>query len=189
MRLNALELREYVTPRRQTLLLALIRHARGQVLDDLTQMLLRLARKVEWKSQQRLEQWYADRHAETDSFVAVLELATAIKAGEMFVCGSLSHDRFWDRLPAESADPAAISAYAAARGWQDGADGLVRSVKEALGRQAGFLDRALGNDSMGFMRRAKDGRPIVTPTHAVSSLASTARAIVSRLPCRNLGKR
>jgi hypothetical protein len=307
MRLNALELREYVTPRRQTLLLALIRHARGQVLDDLTQMLLRLARKVEWKSQQRLEQWYADRHAETDSLirafhdslivhgsegnpaekaqrlevlfaarggrdqltqdcaehlrhekqnwrpfaraaleplrsallrvtsmlplqatattrdllsfvgavsdeeppysdyyridgvalnalprewrslvhddpedgqafnrrqlevVAVLELATAIKAGEMFVCGSLSHDRFWDRLPAESADPAAISAYAAARGWQDGADGLVRSVKEALGRQAGFLDRALGNDSMGFMRRAKDGRPIVTPTHAVTT--------------------
>jgi hypothetical protein len=56
MRLNALELREYVRPRRQTLLLALIRHARGQVLDDLTQMLLRLVRKVEWKSQQRLEQ-------------------------------------------------------------------------------------------------------------------------------------
>jgi hypothetical protein len=66
MRLNALELREYVTPRRQTLLLALIRHARGQVLDDLTQMLLRLVRKVEWKSQQRLEQWYADRYTETD---------------------------------------------------------------------------------------------------------------------------
>jgi hypothetical protein len=49
-RLNALELREYVTPRRQTLLLAMIRHARGQVLDDLTQMLLRLVRKVEWKA-------------------------------------------------------------------------------------------------------------------------------------------
>jgi hypothetical protein len=62
--------------------------------------------------------------------VAVLELATAIKAGEMFVCGSLSYDRFWDRLPADAADPAAISAYAAARGWQDGADGLVRSVKK-----------------------------------------------------------
>ena len=101
--------------------------------------------------------------------VAVLELATAIKAGEMFVCGSLSYDRFWDRLPAESADPAAISAYAAAHGWQDGADGLVRSVKEALGRQAGCLDRALGDDSMGFMRRAKDGRPIVTPTYAAAT--------------------
>jgi ATP-dependent helicase YprA (DUF1998 family) len=36
-RLNALELREYVTPRCQTLLLAMIRHARGQVLDNLTQ--------------------------------------------------------------------------------------------------------------------------------------------------------
>ncbi len=101
--------------------------------------------------------------------VAVLELATAIKAGEMFVRGSLSHDRFWDRLPAEFADPAAISAYATARGWHEGADGLVRSVKEALGRQAYFLDRALGDDGMGFMRRARDGRPIVTPTHAVTT--------------------
>ena len=307
MRLNALELREYVTSRRQTLLLALIRHARGQVLDDLTQMLLRLVRKVEWKSQQRLEQWYADRHSETDSLirafhdslivhgsegnpaeklqrlealfvarggrdqlaqdcaahlrhekqnwrpfaraaleplrsallrvtgilplqatattrdllsfvgavsneeppysdyyliggvasdalprewrslvhddpeddkafnrrqlevVTVLELATAIKAGEMFVCGSLSHDRFWDRLPAEFADHAAISAYAAARGWHEGADGLVRSVKEALRRRAYFLDRALGDGTRGFMRRGKDGRPIVTPTHAVTT--------------------
>jgi TnpA family transposase len=294
-RLNALELREYVTPRRQTLLLAMIRHARGQVLDDLTQMLLRLVRKVEWKSEQRLEHWYADRQAETDSLIrafhnslivhgsddkpaekvqrlealfaacggrdqltqtcaehlrhekqnwrpfarvalepfrsallrvasilplqatattrdllsfigavsdeeppysdyyriggvaAVLELATAIKAGEMFVCGSLSYDRFWDRLPGESADPAAISAYAAARGWQDGADGLVRSVKEALGRQAGFLDRALGDDSMGFMRRAKDGRPIVTPTHAVitpSSAIDLEKQMMEHMPER-----
>ena len=119
--------------------------------------------------------------------MAVLELATAIKAGEMFVCGSLGYDRFWDRLPAESADPAAISAYAAARGWQDGADGLVRSVKEALGRQAGFLDRALGDDSMGFMRRAKDGRPIVTPTHAVitpSSAIDLEKQMMEHMPER-----
>jgi hypothetical protein len=26
-------------------------------------------RKVEWKSEQRLEQWYADRQAETDSLI------------------------------------------------------------------------------------------------------------------------
>jgi hypothetical protein len=87
----------------------------------------------------------------------------------MFVCGSLSHDRFWDRLPAEYADPAAISAYAAARGWQEGADGLVRSVKEALRREAYFLDCALGDGSRGFMRRGRDGRPIVTPPHAVTT--------------------
>jgi len=42
--------------------------------------------------------------------VAMLELAAAIKAGEMFVNGSLSYDRFWDRLPHEAADPAAIAA-------------------------------------------------------------------------------
>jgi hypothetical protein len=40
--------------------------------------------------------------------VAMLELAAAIKAGEMFITGSLSYDRFWDRLPCEAADPAAI---------------------------------------------------------------------------------
>jgi hypothetical protein len=69
--------------------------------------------------------------------LALLELAAAIKAGEMFVKGSLSYDRFWDRLPAEAADPAAISEYADDRGWQGGADGLVKSVKEALERHAG----------------------------------------------------
>jgi hypothetical protein len=46
-RLNALELREYVAPRRHTLLMAVIHDARAQVLDDLTQMLLRLTRKIE----------------------------------------------------------------------------------------------------------------------------------------------
>jgi hypothetical protein len=121
--------------------------------------------------------------------VAVLELATAIKAGEMFVCGSLSYDRFWDRLPAEAAEPAAISAYATARGWQEGADGLVRSVKEALARQAGFLDRALGQDSMGFMRLAKDGRPIVAPTHAVITPASAVdleKQMMAHMPERSV---
>jgi hypothetical protein len=48
--------------------------------------------------------------------VAMLELAAAIKAGEMFVTGSLSYDRFWDRLPREAADPSAIAAYAASQG-------------------------------------------------------------------------
>ncbi len=253
-RLNALELREYVTPRRHTLLMAVIHDARGQVLDDLTQMLLRFSRKIEWKSEQRLVEWYQKRHNKTDALirafrdslkvlgtqadpvqmvsmvetlfaahggrevlaqgceehlrherqnwrpfaravfvplrsvllrlveilplqgdattagllrlvlslssqvssntdfltinqvapnilprewhdlvhdhgndqrvfnrrqlevVAILELATAIKAGEVFVHGSLSFDRFWDRLPSDAADPGAIEAYATARG-------------------------------------------------------------------------
>jgi hypothetical protein len=71
--------------------------------------------------------------------VAILELTTAIKAGEVFVCGSLSFDRFWDRLPTEAADPAAVAAYATARGWADGADGLVRALKRALDQKASFL--------------------------------------------------
>jgi hypothetical protein len=32
-------------------------------------MLLRLVRKVEWKSEQRLDKWCADRRAETDSLI------------------------------------------------------------------------------------------------------------------------
>jgi hypothetical protein len=70
-RLKAPELREYIAARRQTLLLAVIRQARGQVLDDLTRMLLRLVRKIEWKSEQRLERWYADRRDETESLIRV----------------------------------------------------------------------------------------------------------------------
>jgi hypothetical protein len=35
-RLKVPELREYIAPRREALLLALLRQARGQVLDDLT---------------------------------------------------------------------------------------------------------------------------------------------------------
>ena len=50
-RLSAIGLGEYVVPRRHTLLMAVIHEARGQVLDDLTQMLLRFSRKIEWKSE------------------------------------------------------------------------------------------------------------------------------------------
>jgi hypothetical protein len=46
------------------------------------QMLLRLARKVEWKSQQRLEQWYADRHAETDSLIRAFHESSIVHGSE-----------------------------------------------------------------------------------------------------------
>jgi TnpA family transposase len=304
-RLNALELREYVTPRRHTLLMAVIHDARGKALDDLTQMLLRFARKIEWKSEQRLVDWYHKRHSKTDSLirafrdslkvlgteadpvqmvsrvqtlltahggrealaqgceehlrherqnwrpfaravfvplrsvllrlveilplqgdatdagllhlvgslsslassntdvltidqvapytlprewhplvhshvderlefnrrqievVAILELAAAIKAGEIFVSGSLSFDRFWDRLPAEAEDPAAVAAYATARGWADGADGLVRAVKNALDQKARLLDTAVGSGQQAYLQRGRHGRPVVTRLRAV----------------------
>ncbi|MBK5204948.1 MAG: Tn3 family transposase, partial [Polaromonas sp.] len=304
-RLNALEIREYITPRRHTLLMAVIHDARGQVLDDLTQMLLRLTRKVEWKSEQRLTEWYQTRRNKTDALirafrdslivhgsevdpvqkvsrvetlftaqggrealaqsceehlrhekqnwrpfaravfvplrsalvrlveilplqgttaadgllrlvrsltsesslqrdyltidgvapntlprewhdlvhdhahkkqafnrhqlevVAILELAAAIKAGDIFVSGSLSFDRFWDRLPTEAADSAAVAAYATARGWADGADGLVRAVKRALDQKASFLDAAVGSGQQAYLRRGKHGRPVVTRLRAV----------------------
>lgn len=303
-RLNALELREYITPRRHTLLMAVIHDARGQVLDELTQMLLRLTRKVEWKSELRLVEWYQNRRNKTDvlirafhdsllvygsesdpvqkvslveslfaaqggrealaqsceehlqherqnwrpfaravfvplrssllrlvetlplqgttaadgllrliesltsesshgdyvaidgaapntlprewhdlvhdhasdklafnrrqlEVVVMLELATAIKAGEIFVTGSLSFDRFWDRLPTEAADPGAVAAYATARGWADGADGLVRAVRNALKQKARFLDNAVGSGQQAYLRRGRHGRPVVTRLHAV----------------------
>jgi TnpA family transposase len=306
-RLNALELREYVAPRRHTLLMAVIHDARGQILDDLTQMLLRLARKVEWKSELRLTEWYQTRRNKTDALisafhdslivhgldadpvqkvsrveslyaaqggrealvqscqehlkherqnwrpfaravfvplrsallrlvetlplqgaptsqgllrlvrsisshdsshtdystvagvapdalprewhalvhdhandkqifnrrqlevVAILELASAIKAGEVFVSGSLSFDRFWDRLPSEAADPAAVAAYAAARGWANGADGLVRSVRNAIDQKARFLDAAVGGGQQAYLQRGRHGRPVVTRLRATET--------------------
>lgn len=69
LRLNAFELREYVSPRLHTLLMAVILTDRGQVLDDLTQMLLKTSRKVEWKSEQRLAEWYQKRHNKTDALI------------------------------------------------------------------------------------------------------------------------
>ena len=305
-RLNALELREYITPRRHTLLMAVIHVARGQVLDELTQMLLRLTRKVEWKSEQRLAEWYQNRRIKTDALirafhdlllvhgleadpvqkvarvetvfaaqgghkalvqsceehlrhekqnwrpfaravfvplrsalirlvemlplqgttaadgllclaesltsepshsdhltingaapntlprewhdlvhdhesdklafnrrqlevVVMLELATAIKAGEVFVSGSLSFDRFWDRLPSQAADPGAVAAYATARGWADGADGLVRAVKNALEQKARFLDNAVGTGQQAYLQRGRHGRPVVSRLRAVGT--------------------
>jgi len=47
--------------------MAAIHDARAQVLDDLTQMLLRLTRKIEWKSDQRLAEWYQNRRSKTDA--------------------------------------------------------------------------------------------------------------------------
>jgi TnpA family transposase len=99
--------------------------------------------------------------------VAILELVTAIKAGEIFVSGSLSFDRFWDRLPSEAADPGAIAAYATARGWGDGADGLVRAVKKALDQKARFLDTAVGTGDRAYLRRGKHGRPVISRLRAV----------------------
>lgn len=304
-RLNALELREYITPRRHTLLMALIHDVRAHALDDLTNMLLRLVRKIEWKSEQRLAEWYQARRSKTDvlirafheslivhgvefdpllkvsrvetlfaaqggrealaqsceehlrherqnwrpfaravfiplrssllrlvdilplqgtpvtdsllrlvrsltngestqsdyrvidgvapttlprewqglvhdhasdkqafnrrqlEVVAILELAAAIKAGEIFVTGSLSFEKFWDRLPAEAAEPAAIAAYAIARGWAAGADGMVHAVKTALEQKASFLDTAVGSGDKGYLQRGKHGRPVVTRLRAV----------------------
>jgi len=104
--------------------------------------------------------------------VVLLELATAIKSGEIFVSGSLSFDRFWDRLPTEAADPAAVATYATARGWADGAVGLVRAVKNALEQKARFLDNAVGSGHQAYLRRGKHGRPVVTRLRAVVTPAT-----------------
>lgn len=306
-RLSAIELREYVAPRRQTLLMAVIYDARGQVLDDLTHMLLKFSRKIEWKSEQRLVEWYQKRHNKTDSLirtfrdslkllgskadpvqivskmetlfashggrealvqgceehlrherqnwrpfaravfvplrsvllrlveilplegdataagllrlvrslsnhassqsdfvtvdevasntlprewcdlvhdhihdervfnrrqlevVAILELASAIKAGEVSVSGSMSFDRFWDRLPSNAAEPAAMEAYAIARGWTHGAEGLVRAVKATLEQKAWFLDNAVGRGQQAYLQRGRHGRPVVTRLRAVET--------------------
>jgi len=122
-------------------------------------------------------EWHAlvhDHIEDTQAFnrrqlevVAILELANAIKAGAVFVSGSLSFDRFWDRVSSDAADPAAIEAYATARGWKGGADGLVRAVKRALDQKAGFLDTAVGVGRQAYLQRGRHGRPVVTRLRAV----------------------
>jgi hypothetical protein len=52
-RLKVPELLEHIEPHHQTLLLAVIRHARCQVLGDSTQMLLRLVRKIRTQASTR----------------------------------------------------------------------------------------------------------------------------------------
>ena len=326
-RLKAPELREYIEPRRHALLLAVIRQARGQVLDDLTLMLLKLARKIEWKSEQQFDEWYASRRNQTDTLirtfhdallihgtddapgekigrlealfasqggrgmlekscaehlrherqtwrvfarsafgplrsvllrladtlqleatatsqellrfievvstdvppywdyyriadvtpaalprewrslvlddpsdpgafnrrqlevVAILELAAAIQAGEMFVGGSLSYDQFWDRLPPETADPAAMAAYAALQDWGESAEGFIRTLKDSLDREMRFLEHAVGHARDSYVRRDKDGRPIVTRTAAVPIPASAMdleKRLLDRMPERSI---
>jgi hypothetical protein len=68
-RLKAPELREYIAPRGHALFVAVIRQARGQMLDDLTQMLLKLVRKIERTSERRLQDWHAGRQRQTDSLI------------------------------------------------------------------------------------------------------------------------
>jgi TnpA family transposase len=316
-RLNALELREYVSTRRHSFLLASIRAARGQALDELTHMLLRLARKIEQRSQQHLADWYLARHTKTDQLirafrdalavhgqeiaaqekiaqlaavfvshggheslakdcdahlrherqnwrpfacavfvplratllrlaqvlplqesqtsrdvlrlvgavadgaaeadylsiegvlpgtlprewralvhdhpkdlhtfnrrqlevVAVLELAAAIRAGEVFVQGSLSFERIWDRLPIEATGPAAIEAYAVSRGWNDGLSDFIRALKRDLDRQAMFLDRAVGRGDQAYLQRGRHGRPVVARLRAVGT-PETAFALEDQL--------
>ena len=87
---------------------------------------------------------------------AIFELANATKAGEVFVSGSLSFDRFWDRSPCKTADSVAVAKYATARRWTDGAKGLVRAVKKALDQKA-------------YLQRGRHGRPVVSRLCAVGT--------------------
>jgi hypothetical protein len=45
-------------------------------------MLLRLVRKVEWKSRQRLEQWYAERHGQTDLLIRAFHDSLIVHGSE-----------------------------------------------------------------------------------------------------------
>ena len=71
-RLKAPELREYVAPRRYALVLAVLRVARGRVLDDLTVMLLRLSGRVVWRSEQYWEEVHIDQGEQTDALIGTL---------------------------------------------------------------------------------------------------------------------
>ena len=116
---------------------------------------------------------------------AVLELADAIKAGEMYVTGSLSHDHFWDRLPAEASEPTAMAAYFTERGWTGGAEGFTTELRDALEKQASELDECVHR--YGIVEVGKDGRPIVSSLERIQpppSAIDLERAILDRVPER-----
>jgi hypothetical protein len=49
--------------------MAVIQDPGGQIHDGLKQMLLRLARKVEWKSDLCLTEWYQTRRNKTEALI------------------------------------------------------------------------------------------------------------------------
>jgi uncharacterized protein DUF4158 len=81
-RLKAPELREYLGARRLTLLLAAIRQARGQVLDDLTRMLLKHARRIARRSEERLDEWRTQRADATDGLIRAFRDSLIVHGSE-----------------------------------------------------------------------------------------------------------
>jgi hypothetical protein len=63
------------------------------------------------------------------------------------------------------------------------------SWKEALERQAFYLERAVGSRKAGFMRRGKDGRPVVARIRAdplPTSAIELERQLIQRMPERQI---
>jgi TnpA family transposase len=125
------------------------------------------------------------RHLEV---VTLLELADAIKAGAIHVTGSLSHDDFWGRLPAESSDPNRVAAYAAERGWPKDGAGFANHVRDRLVCAAEQLDREVS-----LVRSVRlDGthrRPVLARMSRVDlpdSAAEAARQVIDEMPERSV---
>jgi hypothetical protein len=60
-------------------------------------------------------------------------------------------------------------------------------LKESLGRQVGFMERAVGDEREGYRHCGKDGRPIVTRTSAAPIPASAMdleKQLLQRMPER-----
>ncbi len=124
------------------------------------------------------------RHLEV---AVTLELAEAIKTGAIHVSGSISYDDFWGRLPAEASDPDRIAAYAAERGWPDGATGFARHVREGLVNQAERLDLEVG--LLRRVRLDKNHRPILQRVVGINpppSAVEAARQVIDEMPERSV---
>lgn len=71
-RLTAAELAEYRAPRRYALLLSVLTIARGRLLDDLINMLTKIMRNLQRRSEAELEAWQAKRREASEQLVELL---------------------------------------------------------------------------------------------------------------------
>jgi TnpA family transposase len=124
------------------------------------------------------------RHLEV---VTMLELAEAIKTGAVHVTGSLSFDDFWGRLPADSSDPEKMAAYAAERGWPEGAAGFTTHLRDKLEGEAHQLDIRVG--LVRTVQLDKNRRPIVSRVSSGDlplSAVEAVRQVIAEMPERSV---
>ena len=84
--LDAHELKDFVPPKRATLLLSLIRRQRVQARDELATMLIKRMNKIQQRGKEELERWRSTHREKTAQLVSVRLIASSESAPGKFDC-------------------------------------------------------------------------------------------------------